>query len=1000
MAVQMENHKLHIRAWAWSLIALWSLIILISYFWNSYQVQTLLLEQARTELRANFFKDQTFRMWATNHGGVYVPVTATQKPDPYVAFLPERDVVTPSGRVLTLINPALMVRQFNELAKERFGSEGHISSLAPINPINKADSWEALAYGEFEKGVKEVTAITTIDDRPYLRLVRPMHMEAPCLKCHAMQGYREGDLGGSVSVSVPLGPIEEMMSDQRTNLIGGHLFLWLLGLGGLVVGQRQVARRIDEREEVFHQLEENRNRTRLIVSSSLDGIVTMDLHGRVTGWNEQAAVIFGWPEEEIIGRVLSETIIPDRYRCAHNKGVSHLIEHRLDKVIKRRIEVVGLTKWGAEIPLELSISETSIDDEVAFSAFIRDISEQKQAQEKIEHNLISQQLIAAVLEISLTPMSFEQRLDQILAKIISLPWLRLQSKGAVFVMGEDGQTLKMAAQQGMSPNVVLSCTTIQFGECLCGQVATTKEVIHKGCIDHDHHKRFLHMEEHGHYCLPVLSGECLLGVLNLYIDHNHQRSEEEINLLSAISHTIGGMIQRNRAEQSLLHNAFHDPLTGLPNRNLFLERLSHYMSRPSRNPANGFAVLFLDLDRFKFINDSLGHSVGDRLLIEVAQRLQNCSRPGDTVARLGGDEFIILLEGVSSELEVSQISSRIHETLHQPFVLDSQELFAHCSIGVAFGSPGYLSAEEIVRDADTAMYRAKSLSGAQTVYFDEQMHTTAMNRLTMDTNLRRAFENGDLCVHYQPIVASESGTIVGFEALARWPLEDGTMISPVEFIPIAEETGLINELGLWILREACRQLLEWQLAFPSHRDLFVSVNVSGKQLLQEDLFNKIETILDGLEFDPENLRLEITESNLMINSSANNTLLNKFWDRGYRFYIDDFGTGYSSLSYLHSFPFQALKIDRSFVTNLDHGREHINMIETIVAIAHNFNMEVVAEGVETIEQQKLLHQLGCERLQGFLFSKPLPADEVFKILENRGPAVRTGELNNLGRAET
>ena len=978
----MENHTLQIKAWGSTLVALWSVIILISYFWNSYQVQTLLLEQARTELRANFFKDQTFRLWAARHGGVYVPVSETQKPDPYVAFLPERDVVTPSGKILTLITPALMVRQFNELAREQFGSEGHLSSLIPINPINKADSWEQLAYSEFEKGVKEVTGISTIDNKPYLRLIRPMYMEPPCLKCHAMHGYKKGDLGGSVSVSVPLEPIEEMMSDQQITLIGGHLFFWFLGLSGLIFGQRQIAHRIDEREAAFHKLEENRGRTRSIVSGSLDAIITIDLHGRVTGWNEQATAIFGWNEEEIIGQLLSKTVIPDRYRHVHDRGVARAIENRDGKMFNRRVEVTGLKKSGDEIPLELSITEISVEDEIAFSAFIRDISEQKKAQEKIERNLISQQLIAAVLEISLTPISFEQRLDQILKKITSIPWLRLQSKGAVFVVEEDGQTLEMAAQQGMSSQTVLSCATIKFGECLCGQVAETKEVIYKGCIDDDHHKRSFPMEEHGHYCLPILSGKSLLGVLNLYIDHNHKRNEEEITLLSSISNTIGGMIQRNRAEQSLLHNAFHDPLTGLPNRNLFLERLNHYMSRLSRNPANGFAVLFLDLDRFKFINDSLGHSIGDQLLIDVARRLQHCSRPSDTVARLGGDEFTILLEGVSSEMEVSQITNRIHQTLRQPFELDAHELFAHCSIGVAFGNSNYVTAEEVVRDADTAMYRAKSLSGAQTVYFDEQMHISAINRLTMDTNLRRAFENNELCVHYQPIIESESGAIVGFEALARWPRDDGTMISPVEFIPIAEETGLINELGLWILREACRQLLEWQRAFPSHSELFVSVNVSGKQLLQADLFNCIETILDGVEFDPANLRLEITESNLMINNSDISTLLNKFRDRGYRFYIDDFGTGYSSLSYLHSFPFEALKIDRSFVANLEHGKEHINMIETIVAIAHNFNMEIVAEGVETIEQQNLLHQLGCERLQGFLFSKPLPADEISKILEN------------------
>jgi len=956
------------------------MLILISFFWNSYKVESLLLDQARTELRANFFKDQTFRMWATKHGGVYVPVTESQKPDPYVEFLSERDVVTPSGRLLTLINPALMVRQFNELAKEKFGTEGHISSLMPINPINKADEWEQLAYPEFEKGVKEVTAITTLNSQPYLRLIRPVFMDTACLSCHAMQGFKEGDLSGSVSVSIPLDPIEKVLLQERIQLMVWHLFFWILGLGGISWGQHQITYRIHEREAVFHKLQENRGRTRSIVSNSIDAIITIDHHGKVTGWNEQATVIFGWSEDEMIGQLLSDTIIPERYRHAHISGMARVVESREGKILNQRVEMVGQKKSGEEIPIELSVAEITVKDKIAFSAFIRDISDQKEAQEKIERNFISQQLIASVLEISLSPISFEQRLDQILQKILSIPWLCLQSKGSVFVVGDDGRSLEMAVQHGMSPDAVLSCATVQFGECLCGQVAESREIIYKGAIDHDHHKIFPQMEDHGHYCLPIQSGDNLLGVLNLYIDYQHQRNKEEVALLSSISHTIGGMIQRNQAEQSLLHNAFHDSLTGLPNRVLFLERLKHCMSRLSRHTENHFAVLFLDLDHFKFINDSLGHSIGDQLLIDVATRLEKCSRPEDTVARLGGDEFTLLLENVGSEVAVSHITDRIHRSLRQSFDLDEREIFASCSIGVAFGSTDYHSPEEIIRDADTAMYRAKLMSGEQTVYFDEAMHATSLNRLTMDTNLRHAFENRELSVFYQPIVSSWNGAIVGFEALARWPQRDGSMISPVEFIPIAEETGLINELGLWVLREACRQLLVWQSEFPAGKNLYVSVNVSGKQLFQADLFNCVETILAGLDFNPENLRLEITESNLMANNNGNTTLLNQFRDRGYRFYIDDFGTGYSSLSYLHSFPFEALKIDRSFVNNLVNGEEHINMIETIVAIAHNFHMEVIAEGVETPDQQTLLHQMGCERLQGFLFSKPLPPDEISKLL--------------------
>jgi EAL domain-containing protein (putative c-di-GMP-specific phosphodiesterase class I) len=299
---------------------------------------------------------------------------------------------------------------------------------------------------------------------------------------------------------------------------------------------------------------------------------------------------------------------------------------------------------------------------------------------------------------------------------------------------------------------------------------------------------------------------------------------------------------------------------------------------------------------------------------------------------------------------------------------------------VAFGHLRYQQPEEMLRDADTAMYRAKSISGSHTVFFDETMHTSAMTRLTMESELLRAFENNELCVYYQPIISATTGQIEGMEALARWPLADGGMVSPAEFIPVAEETGLISEIGAWILREACRQVREWQIALPQFKDLYVSVNLSGKQLLQPDLFNFIETILHGIDYSAQNLRLEIAESTLMDNSETNTTLLKKFRGHGYRFYIDDFGTGYSSLSYLHSFPFDALKIDRSFVNNLDAGGEHIKMVETIISIAHNFNMKVIAEGVETEQQQAQLKAMGCEYLQGYLFSRPLPADELLTLL--------------------
>ncbi|MCW8917422.1 MAG: EAL domain-containing protein [Gammaproteobacteria bacterium] len=974
----MKPHFLKINRWFWALLLIWSGVLLVSYLWNAHQVQSLLLDQARSELRANFFKDQTFRLWATRHGGVYVPVTESQQPDPYIAFLPDRDVVTASGETLTLINPALMVRQFNELAREEYGIEGRISGLRPLNPINAADEWEWQAFEQFREGAEEVTAITTIGEAPYLRLIRPMHMEAPCLKCHAQQGYTVGDLSGGVSVSVSLAPIEQLREQRMFTLKGGHLLIWLLGLVGIFSGRRQITQQIAQREAAFHSLKEGEERTRAIIDSSMDAIITANAQGVITGWNEQASAIFGWREEEVLGQPLTDKIIPARHRQAHDIGFSHAVRTGGAQIVNRRIETSGMRRNGEEFPLELSLVSYAVAGNIGFSAFIRDITVHREAQRKIERDYIAQQLIASVLEISLQPNTFENRLELILKEILAVPWLQLQAKGSIFV-ARDG-VLRMVAQHGMSLETVMTCSTVAYGTCLCGQVAQSREMIYKGCLDEAHHHTFAGMAEHGHYCLPIQSGEKLLGVLNLYLDHNHRRDEDEVALLSTISHTIGSMLQRHEAEQHLLHNAYHDDLTGLPNRMLFFDRLKQRLARLGRNPELPFAILFLDLDRFKVINDSLGHTVGDQLLVEVAKRLRQCIRPEDTLARLGGDEFTVLLEGVTSEREVLHITERIYTTLRAPFVVQGLELFAPCSIGVAFGHPRYHQPEEMLRDADTAMYRAKSESGTHTVFFDEAMHTSAMTRLTMESELLRAFENDELRIYYQPIISAQSGDLEGVEALARWPQAGGGMISPAEFIPVAEETGLIGEIGSWVLHEACRQVGEWQRALPQFHDLYVSVNLSGKQLLQPDLFNFIEGILRELEYNPKNLRLEITESTLMDNHATNTELLKKFRDHGYRFYIDDFGTGYSSLSYLHSFPFDALKIDRSFVNNLNAGGEHIKMVETIISIAHNFNMRVIAEGVETAAQHTQLKALGCEYLQGFLFSRPLPADELVALL--------------------
>ncbi|MBD2740274.1 EAL domain-containing protein [Coleofasciculus sp. FACHB-1120] len=423
---------------------------------------------------------------------------------------------------------------------------------------------------------------------------------------------------------------------------------------------------------------------------------------------------------------------------------------------------------------------------------------------------------------------------------------------------------------------------------------------------------------------------------------------------------------RKRVEDLLIYDAFHDKLTGLANRALFMDRLGHLVELTKRRQDYLFAVLFLDLDRFKVINDSLGHTIGDQLLVEIARKLQTCLRPGDTVARLGGDEFTILLEDIQDVSDATRVANQIQNELALPFNLNGQEVFTSASIGIAFNTTDYHQPEDLLRDADIAMYRAKALGRARHEVFDMTMHTRAVALLQLVTDLRQAVNRQEFLLHYQPIVSLSTGQITGFEALVRWQHPERGLISPAEFIPVAEETGLIVPIGWWVLREACRQMRVWQT-----QQLTISVNLSSKQFTQPHLAPAIHQILEETGLDPGCLRLEITESAVMENAESAIATLLELKKLGVQIYIDDFGTGYSSLSYLHRFPIDTLKIDRSFVGRMSSDSENWEIVRTIITLAHNLGLDVIAEGVETAEQLAQLRTLQCEYGQGYFFSRPL-----------------------------
>jgi len=445
--------------------------------------------------------------------------------------------------------------------------------------------------------------------------------------------------------------------------------------------------------------------------------------------------------------------------------------------------------------------------------------------------------------------------------------------------------------------------------------------------------------------------------------------------------------ERKQMEEQLARQAFYDGLTALPNRALFGNRLEHLFRRSSRGGREFlFAVLYLDVDRFKGVNDSLGHQAGDDLLVLVARRLEACLRPSDTLARLGGDDFAIVLEDLRAARDVTRVAERIHEQLVAPFTIQGHDVFCSASIGIALSTSGYERPEDMLRDADTAMYRAKSNGGGRHEIFDADMHRRAVSRLKLETDLRRAIERQEFVVYYQPIIDLEQHLLTGFEALVRWRHPQRGLVPPGDFIPIAEETGLIGPIGLWVLSEACRQGRAWHTKFPGRPPVRMSVNLSGHQLTNPALVDQIRLTLAETELDPGSLTVEITEGAIVRDMAVGAAAMEKLRALGIQLNVDDFGTGYSSLSYLQNLPIDALKIDRSFVCRIGRDGKKSEIVHAIITLAHSLGMKVVAEGVETRDQLDALMALRCNSAQGFFFARPVPAEDAERLLTDGLPA--------------
>ena len=477
------------------------------------------------------------------------------------------------------------------------------------------------------------------------------------------------------------------------------------------------------------------------------------------------------------------------------------------------------------------------------------------------------------------------------------------------------------------------------------------------------------------------------GMICIVDDAPRSWTPAEVSLLAEFGNMAGTELQlrqllsdREVREQRLRHESVHDPLTGLPNRTLFMRRLSDATHRARRGQDGLFAVLFLDVDGFKLVNDSMGHHVGDEMLVAIARRLEGCVRGGDIVARLGGDEFAILLERILDVRDAAMVAERVQEALQAPLSIGGYEHATSASIGVALSTGASEQPEYVLRSADIAMYRAKNTGRGRYEMFDRAMHAEALTRLQIETDLRHAFDRDEFFLHYQPIVCLREGRIIGAEALIRWRHFERGVVSPATFIPVAEDTGLVVPLGRWVLREACRQAREWQSRLTAGQQFALSVNLSVREFAQPDLVRTVAAILEETGLAARDLRVEITESAIIGQKHPAIETVEQLRALGVAIHLDDFGTGYSALSYLHRLPLDAVKVDRAFTSSIDLEERPLHVVKAIISLAHAIGLEVVAEGVTNLRQLELLRDMGCDMAQGFVFSRPCSIDEMDALL--------------------
>ncbi|MDN3638647.1 EAL domain-containing protein [Simiduia curdlanivorans] len=719
------------------------------------------------------------------------------------------------------------------------------------------------------------------------------------------------------------------------------------------------------------ELENSANNNQAILNSVIDGIITIDEQGRILTFNHAATDIFGYAEDEAVGKNVS-MLMPEPYRTQHDQYLANYLGSGEPKIIGKSNELEGQHRDGSIFKMELRVAENSREGQRYFIGMVRDITERHYNEKLLATQDHILGLIARNAEL---PVCLE-------ALLLDIEALSPEMHGSILLVDAGGNRLLHAAAPSLPTeyNAAVNGESIGPKAGSCGTAAYLRkqiivEDIATDPLWDDYRELALKHNLRACWSTPIFSKNQLLGTFALYFSTPRKPNDKHRRVINMATHVASLAISHEQRESQIRQLAFYDSLTKLPNRSLGMDRLNRSIADAQRR-SEKLAVIFIDLDSFKTINDSLGHHIGDRILQHAAERLLHCVRDNDTVSRLGGDEFFVILNGSSDNI-AEVVTHKILDAMAEPFEVENHVLHATCSIGVALYPNDGNEANTLIRNADAAMYRAKETGRNNVKYYTEEMNRTAVERITLEQEIRKGLDRQEFLLYYQPRINNQTGRIIGVEALVRWQHPTRGLTAPNIFIPVAEQSGLITPLGDWVLDTACQQLSQWLADGICH--ITMAVNLSPRQFNDKNLIEKIEYVLDKYKLPARYLELEITESMVMDENINILETLVDLKELGVTLAIDDFGTGYSNLSRLKHLPMDVLKIDKSFVDGIPDDPDDTAIASTIIAMAHHLKLKIVAEGVETYRQQKFLSDKHCDEMQGYLFGKPEPS----AVIEHR-----------------